>query len=253
MTIAEQITRAKNDYDAVKEAGVKKGKDEQYDAFWDAFQQNGTRTDYMSAFGACWTPETFRPKYPIRPTTAYFMFFHNGAQGIKIEDFVDFCKKNNVVLDYSECTNAEYGIGCLLSKHFGELNFSNCTSLRSLFYGHHTWGAAGYSVETIDKFISSENTVFADNTFQQAVNLANITFEGVIATNINFSYNTKLTKASIQSIAAALSTTSSGKSITFSLDHIRKTFATEDQAYGDETDEWMDLVWSRQNWTINLW
>ena len=71
MTIADKITRAKADYDAVYEGGKEKafaevepinteleqilyGKDTGgrgfYDEFWDEFQANGTRTSYDEGF-----------------------------------------------------------------------------------------------------------------------------------------------------------------------------------------------------------
>ena len=48
--------------DAVFAAGEKS----QYDAFWDAFQQNGNRRDYTNAFRSyCWNAACYKPKYPI--------------------------------------------------------------------------------------------------------------------------------------------------------------------------------------------
>ena len=239
MSIKQNIDRAKSDYDAVKEAG----KQEQYDLFWDVFQQNGNRTSYIGAFGACWTAETFRPKYPIRPTNAYFMFFNNTGEGILIDDFVEFSKEHNIVLDYSQCTKATYGIGCLMSPHFGVLDFSECTTMDSLFYGHSFSNGTQYGVRTIDKFVSSEKTVFHTSTFQHATNLTNITFEGVIATSINFSNNSKLTRASIESVIAHLSTTVSGQTVTFKTAAVNAAFTT---------DEWNALKATRTNWTFSL-
>lgn len=42
-----------------------------YDKFWDTFQQNGNRKNYQNAFGSCFTPEIFKPKYAIVPKRAY--------------------------------------------------------------------------------------------------------------------------------------------------------------------------------------
>ena len=223
--------------------GKRLGKQEQYDAFWDNFQQNGTRTDYTGAFGACWTAETFRPKYPIRPTNAYFMFFNNNGDGMCIDDFVVFSKEHNIVLDYSQCARADYGIGCLVSKHYGVLDFSNCTAMSNLFYSHHFGIGQNYGVRTIDEFRCSEKTVFNTSTFQHAVYLTNITFDGVIATDINFASNTKLTEASIRSIIEHLSTTTTGKTLSLSKSAVNAAFTTA---------EFEALKAPITNWTFSL-
>lgn len=185
--------------------GYADGVKSEYDRFWDDFQQNGERTDYTGAFGAQWTTETFKPKYPIRPTIAIFMFYHNTGAGLKIKDFVTFCEENNVVLDYSRCANANYGIGCLFSEHFGTLDFSKATSLQYLFYGHQWTGASGYSVVTIDEFISSETTTYHSTTFQGATKLVNLNMTGVIAkNNYDVSYCPKLSHDSLMSIINCL-------------------------------------------------
>ena len=52
--------------DAVFEKGFEDGKQAQYDAFWDTFQQNGERNNYPYAFyGPGWTDENYDPKYPL--------------------------------------------------------------------------------------------------------------------------------------------------------------------------------------------
>ena len=179
------------------------GKKSQYDEFWDSFQQNGDRKNYISAFGSQWTKETFKPKYPIRPTNANSMFFNNSGEGLDIEDFVEFCEENNIVLDFSNCISAQYGIGCLRSPHFGTLDFSKCTGLTYLFYAQNF--NSTYSVRTIDNFISSEITKYTSTAFQGATKLENLTMSGVIASNgFDVSACTNLTHDSLMSIINAL-------------------------------------------------
>lgn len=46
--------------------GYESGKKAQYDAFWDAYQDNGKRNQYVYAFAQVgWTDITYNPKYPI--------------------------------------------------------------------------------------------------------------------------------------------------------------------------------------------
>lgn len=176
------------------------GKKAEYDAFWDAYQLNGTRTSYISAFSAMFTPDIFKPKYPVRPTRAYYMFFNNHGETLIIPDFVKFCEENNVVLDFSQCISADYALACLHSNRFGVLDFSKCTRTNYLFYSH----AVSSGVVTIDEFISSDITKYSSGTFEQATYLTNITFRGIIASNIWFQNCNKLTHDSLMSIINAL-------------------------------------------------
>lgn len=172
----------------------------EYDRFWDDYQQNGDRTNYTTAFGSCWNAENFKPKYPIRPKYASYMFFSNNGGGIVVEDFVEFCENNNIVLDLSNCVSGTYIMGgALQTKHLGVLDFSKCTNMNYAFYAQN----GSYGVVTIDEFISSEVTTYINNTFQYATKLANIKISGVIASDIWFQAS-PLTAESVKSIILAL-------------------------------------------------
>lgn len=194
MSIAEKLQTIAENEQRVYEAGKKS----EYDRFWDDYQQNGNRTIYANAFGSCWTENNFRPKYPMRPTNAYMMFHTNVAGAIYIDDFVAFCEENNVVLDFSQCTYAMYGLGRLRTNHHGVLDFSKCKEMNYLFYSHNN---ETFSISTIDEWISSEITTYHATTFQHATNLTNFKVSGVIATGaVDFSKCTKLTHDSLMSI-----------------------------------------------------
>ena len=125
MTVAEQIARAKADYDEVYEAGYAKGQAEggdttaaydegfeagkkaEYDAFWDAHQVNGTRKNYANTF-ACWALENIHPKYDMKPTTTYMMFRATGVSAGGTLDLVERLNECGVILDTSECTTFQY-------------------------------------------------------------------------------------------------------------------------------------------------
>jgi hypothetical protein len=178
------------------------GKTKEWSDFWDSFQQNGNRTSYSCSFGSGWNVENFRPKYPIRPTNAYMMFFNNVADSIDVDDFDVWCEENNIVIDFSSCTNGVYAIATLHANKFNTLNFSKCTSLANLFYSHN--GQRFGAVE-INNFVVSETTVFNDTTFQQATRLTKLIMNGTIASNgLNVSYCKNLTHESLMSIITAL-------------------------------------------------
>ena len=198
-------------------SGLAHGKQAEYDRFWDAFQQNGNRIHYSFAFGSGWTAELFKPKYPVRPVIARYLIYSyapgNTADFIDIPDFAQFCRENNVVLDFSECTNAEYALYSLKTKRFGVLDFSNCTNLNNLF-----WADGG--PETVDEFIASEITGFSTASFQFATNLTNITIGGIVGKSIYFNACSKLTNESAQSVIDHLAdlTGKTAQTLTFHAD-----------------------------------
>jgi hypothetical protein len=75
----------------------------------------------------------------------------------------------------------------------------------------------------------------------------------VIAANIEFAQSKNLTRASIESIVNALSTTTSGKTVTFSRAAVNKAYETSEGANdGADSPEWYSLIDTRSNWTFNL-
>ena len=74
MTTAEKLSKV---YEGVEKTealnaeleqalyGTSEGVKSFYDEFWDAFQKNGTRTDYRYAFFVNWDDNTYNPKYDI--------------------------------------------------------------------------------------------------------------------------------------------------------------------------------------------
>jgi hypothetical protein len=82
------------------------------------------------------------------------------------------------------------------------------------------------------------------NTFFSCKKLQELNIEGTIGqNNLNLKDSTELSKNSMTSVINALSTTTSGLSVTFS-----KTARTN--AFTD--DEWAALIATKPNWTINL-
>lgn len=54
------------------------GKQAERDVFWDAYQENGNRTNYAYAFsGRGWTDETYRPKHNITTSGAFGYIYSN--------------------------------------------------------------------------------------------------------------------------------------------------------------------------------
>jgi hypothetical protein len=253
MDVAEKILRGKADFDAVYDAGYAKGqaqgggggydegfeagKQAQEDAFWDAHQQNGTRTDYQGAFGGVgWTNEFFKPKYDMSPTAAAYMFRRTSISG----DLVEILDNFGVTLDFSNCTNMmELFSNAPNITRVGVIDIRKARNAITNVFAY-------CGVKTIDKIIIDETN---DTSYfpGAATELENVVIEGTIArTSPYWQYSTKLSKASIDSIVNALSDTTSGLSITLSKTAVDAISAAEAEDYGDY------LSSLKPNWTINL-
>ena len=125
MSIAEKLTTIAENEQKVYDAGVEQGKQAgaDYARFWDVFQANGTRTSYLYGFsGMGWNDVTYKPRYPIKPLNATYMF-----RCSKIKTSYD--------VDYSICKNT-YGIyaDCTELVSVGDVYTANAPNANELFY-----------------------------------------------------------------------------------------------------------------------
>jgi hypothetical protein len=104
---------------------------------------------------------------------------------------------------------------------------------------------------TIRKLIVEEKTSFT-MAFDSCTSLENIVIEGTIGQNgFDVSWS-PLSKASLVSIVNALSSTTTGLTVTLRLDAVKKAFETSEGANdGMTSDEWLQLIATKPNWTIN--
>jgi hypothetical protein len=150
-------------------------------------------------------------------------------------------------LDFSECTMAQGMFSNAFSiTRLGILDF------RKVTYGGN-WFINMSGLVTIDKLLISEDTISAGaGAFEGCSKLVNLTIEGVIDKNgYNFRWSKKLSKASIESIIAVLSTTTSGLTVTLSTEAVNRAFETTDGANdGTASAEWKALKETKPNWNI---
>lgn len=178
------------------------GKTSEYDAFWDAFQSNGTRTYYEEAFGGTgWNATTFKPKYTVSPTNASRMFCYCDVPNFDLR---------TSVFDLSNCRNYNSWIAGShvvavpkidLSKTVNELGalslFQNAKELHTVTELAFPSTAMSYSGST-------------SGSFTNCTALENITVTGTIMnTGFDLHWSTKLTIESVTSILTALSKDSS--------------------------------------------
>lgn len=200
---------------------------------WDALQNYGTRTNYEYGFSR-WKCEYIRPKYKVFSNNrSIYLFSHNYYLKKVEKQYFDLSEGS--VSD----TNSTGG-------HY--YTFYNCSSLEEIEdigmkagYYNYTFNGCS-SLHTIEVIRFNETTLVT-SPFVGCTELQNITVSGTIGQIVNFSYCTKLSKASITSVINHLSNNASGKSITFSQTAVQNAFTTQ---------EWNALIGTKSNWTISL-
>lgn len=187
MSISEKLTQIAENQQAVYDAG----KQAEYDAFWNTFQQSGNRTSYANGIsGRGWTVDNFKPKYDIIVGgSALSMFMYNGVKA----DLVELLKNCGVVLDFSSANSLQMTFQSAWFTRLGEIDASNAGNVSQTFM-------AMPNLVTIDKLILGEKNTGYSAIFTSTTTLKNITIDGVIVRSINFSPCSKLTLESALSI-----------------------------------------------------
>lgn len=197
-----------SEVDAVFEAGKKT----EYDAFWDAFQDKGNRTNYAQGFnGFGFNPLNFYPKYDITPIDASNMFinWNYDIHSINLKERMEEC---GVKFDFSKTTNfTRVFYYNNKTTELPEMDMSTATLLDSTF-------AYNYAMVSIEKLIVGAGTVFR-GTFNMSGALQNLIIGGTIGQNgFDVSESRLLTHESLMSIINALKDYSgSGQTYTITL------------------------------------
>jgi hypothetical protein len=231
--------------DGVFEAGKKS----EYDVFWDELQNYGNRTDYWYAFSGGWGKNSFKPKYNMQPTSAENMFYRfNTAANTGNSEVVNLkeaFEKQSVVLDFSKATAINY---CFQNARVSQIGVVDLSSINGTITGVFT---NAYWLGSIEKVIVHEGITFNANCFNTQSGTVSIIFEGSIGTSLRIQCG--LTKESFISLINTLSSTASGQTLTIPLNSVKRAFESSYWANdGNTTEEWLNLVASKPNWTITL-
>ena len=236
------------------------------DDMWEKIQAGGKRT-YYSLFGfySVWTGKNFKPKYDIRPTKtlAYRMFPVNSyGNAYQIQKLIeegqvrmkDLEKERGITFDFSECSNMAQ-VFCV--SPFSELNvidMSMAIDTTETFSGSYLLNNRELMLKKIERLICSETTVFHITAFKNSLEITYIGFEGIISQNgLNLQWSTKLDKESHVKLVNTLSSTTTGLSVTVSQTAVNKAFETSEGANdGSTSQEWLNLIATKSNWTISL-
>ncbi len=228
--------------EGIYEEGFEAGKKSEYDAFWDSYQDYGNRTNYGLAFvRSGWNDVTFKPKYDLIAKGGAAQMFH----WTSITNLKKILADCGVVLDTSEATSFMQMFQESDIAHIPTLDMRQATNASHAF---------SYSrIEEIEKIIVAE-TVPWQGAFMNCSYLKHLLVEGVIGQNgFNVQWSTQLSRESIESIINALSTTTSGLTVTLSqkaVDAAIKLAEPDDDS--TSSGWWAWLIGTRPNWTISL-
>ena len=195
-----------------------------YDQFWDAYQQNGNRTEYGRLFTRAWTDEILQPKYKIKPQKADNMFYEGGVVN---------ALANAEWLDLSKSTSAS-SFARFSSIQECSLYIPVCATLQQAFENC-------ISLTKLRLTGISETCVFT-GCFNYCRGLTELTLGGTVGQSIDLHWS-PLSKDSILSCFSVLSDTATGNTASFQKKAVNAAFST---------DEWNALVASKPNWTITL-
>lgn len=237
MSIADKLTTIAENVPKVYDSGYNKAEKD----FWDAYQNEGKKTDLTRMFGSsAWTNENFKPRYDLKPTNAYGMFWGSKING----DLVEILDGLGITLDFSNLSNYEqYAITNAFSvtsfTRIGVCDFRNFKD-SAMQIGQVFMQST--NLVTIDKIIVNGHG-FSSQAFKYCYKLKNLTIEGTIGRNSDFSCGNTvgqsvggLTEESLLSIIGALADYSeSGTTYTLTLGSrnlknltdVQKAIATE--------------------------
>lgn len=210
------------------------GQQAEWLAFWDDFQMQGSRTNYYAAFqGKFWTDSNFKPAYDITIVGDAHDLFADS----KVSDLVKILETQGVTLDTSKATKMNYAFSSARIRRVPRLSVVSADDVGRMFMTSYNLKEIGGLVLRDDG--SQKFTKLVDG----CTGLTTVTMEGVIGSSIDFHWSTKLSRASIESIVSALSSTKTEQTLTLS-----KTAVTA----GFTDDEWTTLAATKTNWTITL-
>lgn len=236
----------------VYDKGYADAQQSEYDKFWDTFQDYGNRRYYTYAFaGVLWSNEMV-PKYNItfndysttsRECMGMFSCYNRDRHLGEYADMTEILSK----IDFSKCLTATNVFALARVKNV-YCDFSSAESMIRTFDD-----SDGGSVNYIRLKVSEATTKF-ENTFAYTTKLTDIIFVdgSVIAANISFD-RSPLNVESIKSITNALSDSTTDKTVTFKLSAVNTAFETaEGLADGSESQDWLNLIATKENWTFSL-
>ena len=240
MNIGEKI-------EIVADAVYEKGKQTQFNNFWDRYLNEDvvtTNVSHMQKFsGIGWNDDTFYPTKDLKVGYGYMWFMYNRVTNIK-QRLID-C---GVKLDFSNASDlGSFYEGCVSSEvpEIDLTNVSRSTGAQRLFYECK-------KLITIDK-IRTKNTIAYGNDFIGCVALENLGWDGIIGKSIDIGDSTKLTTESIVNTFEHLGADTVDETLSLSkiaVDNMVFPFTSNES--GITYNSWDELITTKSNWTVAL-
>ena len=225
-----------------------KGQEKERSDFWDIFQQNGARTNYIYGFGGYgWNDTTFKPKYNIVPTGSASGLFYD----VRIKNLEDLLLKAGVTLDTSNCTgmvNAFRDSSVTVVPTINTAKFDS-GNLQNTFRNC-------LSLVTIRKLIlQTDGKQIYTSTFDECSNLQNIVVEGVIGRTVTFRWS-PLSVGSLKSIISCLKDYTGGSEHSYTVTFKASAFAVLEAEgataeYNGVPCTWAELI-DNKKWNLTL-
>ena len=224
-------------------AGVATGKQAERDTFWKNYiaTMNSNYNSYYAFAGFGWNNNTFRPTRNMYIYNATNMFSMS-----RITDLAGILEEQGVTIDFSGCSQFNSFAYDSKITHFPIISTVSASSLHGAF-------DYCYDTHTIDKLIlKSDGSQTLTYIVRSCTSLKNIIISGKIGVSFDIHWS-PLTKASIESVINALSTTATGKTLSLKKNAVNTAFGidVDDETTYPEGSEYYVLRHSRDNWTFS--
>ena len=232
--------------------GHTEGVKTQYDEFWDAYQDNGNRTDYRNAFiGYYWNQSNLKPKYTCKVVGVCTAMFQKCFFSQNIVNTTNLIDISHISIDVTEATECIAMFADAMIKEVNLVFGEKVTSLNTAFTKGNRGNAEGMKITLL---VPNPNCDWTNAFSYHKVKELNLLDGTVIGTNgFNVRWATGLPRTSIASIIRSLSSTTTGLSITLSLAAVNKAYERSEGANdGSSAAEWSLALAAAPNWTINL-
>ena len=277
----ETIESAKNAISEAVEkahtAGLKSGKEAEYNSFWDDALKNGKLEYFAYAVGSIFNDDNFKPNRKLVPKSkAACSTCEHYNEGSLINNACDIygraptettaavaegifrgakiTKLNEDTIDWQCVPRMDYAFSSSKITQVTGINAKNCISMKYLF----KWCNALKKVE----FVNYNQVVYWTDAFYSCGKIEHVRFftdydeEGKrtesIRASIDFGDCSKLTFDSIINIMEALSDDVS-RTVTLSLAAVNKAFESDVGANdGSTTYDWLDVSTKKTNWKVVL-
>lgn len=219
------------------------GKKAERDAFWDS--ANGSFNEYGKYHfaGSLWNDYTFNPTQNLK-----FYNCEGSFRDSRIKDLKGILERNNVTFDFSQSKNFDFTAYASFIENFPLIDTTTATRL------HYSFAYMTGQNISMKLIIKGDGSLEFSNAFSNTNIKELIIVSGVIGKNgLNLQWSTSLNKASIESVINALSSTTSGLTVTLSKTAVNNAFGinVDDASTYPEGSEYYNLRQSKSNWTVS--